>query len=189
MNRRRLWLPLFAVPLLGALWLTFQRMDEGERPVLDENAGLPRYTLHDATLMRYDADGLPSLQVTAATVTYFDNESGHAETLHADLLNDGRSGWRLQAPSADLPAHQRRIHLNGAVHGDGHWPDSGEALSLDTAEVWVDPDQRQFSTDAAVTVRSATRQADGTGLRGDWQTQRLQLLHDVVMTYDSTPHH
>ena len=56
MNWRKL-IPLLLVPALAGLFYTFQRMDN---TIVESPQGpveLPRYTLGDAELTRFDSDG------------------------------------------------------------------------------------------------------------------------------------
>ena len=184
---KRYVLALMAIPVLGALLYTFQRVDEGGAIVPVETVALPRYTVYDATLMRFDNDGAATLRGKATSVAYFDDESGHATNLQADTLADDEVTWHLTSPTATMPAHDRRILLEGPVVANGQWPDTGEDLTVDTTQVWVDTDAHQFDSRQPVKLQSASRNGTAVGLRVDWQDRRMQLLHNVKMTYAATP--
>jgi LPS export ABC transporter protein LptC len=176
--------PLLLVPALGGLFYTLQRMDDsgggsGAEPV----SQLPRYTLTTAELTRYDADGNANLFGTADSVEYFDDQSGRAHNLAVDLVASDDKTWHVTSPSATLPAHQRRFMLDGPVVATGHWPDSGEAVTVHTDRLWIEPELHQIQTDAPVHLQSPSRTGDAVGMRSDWSARRLQLLHNVNMTY------
>jgi LPS export ABC transporter protein LptC len=181
-------IPLLLVPALAALFYTFQRMDNSLVETPQPSSALPRYTLGGAELQRFDNEGAPYLRGQAETIEYFDDQSGQASALQVDLVDDGERSWHLTAPSASLPAHQRRFMLDGPVLANGEWPDNGEPLKLSTERLWVDPDRRQIDTDAPVQVRSVSRNGDAVGLRSDWAGQSMQLLHNVKMTYQAPSH-
>jgi LPS export ABC transporter protein LptC len=186
MNWRKL-VPLLLLPALGGLLYTFQRMDSSDLDLPEQPVSLPRYSLGGAELTRYDIYGNPALHGTAENIDYFDNQSGAARNLQMELLSPGGSAWRLAAPSAELPSYERRLRLNGPVQASGHWPDTGEELTLSTDHLWVDPDNRQFDTDAPLSLQSPGRSGSATGLRADWAGRNLQLQHDVKMNYEVPP--
>ncbi|MBV8063548.1 MAG: LPS export ABC transporter periplasmic protein LptC [Nevskia sp.] len=178
-------IPLLLLPAMAGLFYTFQRMDNSIVETPPAPAVLPRYTLSDAELTRFDADGEPSLRGQAEAIDYFDDQSGHAHQLQLELVAGDERTWHLSSPTATLPAHQRRFMLDGPVLGDGQWPDNGEALALHTDRLWIDPDRHEIDTDAAVTVKSVSRNGSATGLRSDWAGQAIQLQHNVKMTYQA----
>lgn len=180
---KRQWLLAAAVPVLGAVLFTLQRADQSESSVEVSAAALPKYVAHDATLTRFDTEGLATLHGTASSVEYFDDDSGQAHDLNVDLLSDGESQWQLSAPTGRLPPHDHRILLDGDVLAKGNWPDSGNPLTIATTQVWVDPETHQFDTRAAVRLNSEARYGTADGLRVNWDERHLQLLHNVKMTY------
>jgi LPS export ABC transporter protein LptC len=180
-------IPLLLVPALGGLFYTFQHMDNSNVETPEAPVSLPRYTLVNAELTRFDTDGSVSLYGQADTIDYFDDQSGRAQNLLVDLVADGDKTWHLTAPAASLPAHQRRFMLEGPVVANGQWPDSGEKLAVHTDHLWVDPDRHEIDTDAAVDLQSPLRTGNAVGLRSDWTEQTLQLLHNVKMNYEA-PH-
>jgi len=181
-------IPLLLLPALAGLFYTFQRMDNSIVETPEQPASLPRYTLSDAELTRYDAEGQLSLHGLADSIDYFDDQSGHAHNLQLDLVADDDRTWHLSSPTATLPPHQRRFMLDGPVLAQGQWPDNGEDLALRTDRLWVDPDRHEIDTDAAVEVQSKSRNGSATGLRSDWVGQSIQLLHNVTMTYQTPGH-
>ncbi len=183
MNVRPVLLPLLALPVLGALFYTFHRIDDNQSFTPQELAAPPRYTLTDADILRYDTDGTPTMRGQAHTVEYFDDDSGHATQVQVDLLADDEVTWHLTSATAMQPAHERRILLDSPVIATGTWPDNGEAVTITTAEVWIDPNSHTFQSDQAVAARSASRDADAIGMNAEWQEKRLRLLRDVKMTY------
>ncbi len=180
---KRQWVMVAAVPVLAAVLYTLQRADESESSVQVAAAALPRYVARDATLTRFDMDGAAALRGTASSVEYFDDDSGQATDLQADLLAEGDAQWHLSAPAGTMPAHERRIRLDGPVLAKGEWPDTGSPLTVDTTQVWIDPDAHQFETRETVHLNSEARFGTAVGMRVDWDERHLQLLHNVKMTY------
>ena len=177
------WTWLAAVPILAALIYSFERQEAGESLQTEEVAVLPRYTLTDADLVRYNSDGDMVLRGKASSIEYFDDDSRHAADLDADLLSDSEVRWHLTSPTATEPQKDRRILLEDKVVAKGQWPDSEEPLTATTSRVWVDPETRQFETSEPVAVDSEDRKGTAIGMRVDWQEHRLQLLRSVKMTY------
>jgi LPS export ABC transporter protein LptC len=186
MSLRKL-IPLLLVPALGGLFYTFHRLDNAGIEAPPPAADLPRYTVENAVLMRFDADGATQMQGHADSIDYFDDASGRAHGLQFDLLSGSETPWHLTAPAASLPAHQHRFLVEGPVVANGAWPDSGEQLELHTDRLWVDPDRHELQTDSPLDWTGPTRSGDAIGMRADWAGRRLQLLHDVRMHYEKPP--
>ncbi|MDB5976374.1 MAG: export transporter periplasmic protein LptC [Nevskia sp.] len=184
----RLIIPLLLLPGLAGLFYTFQRMDNSNIDTPEAPTTLPRYTVNGAELTRFDVDGGVSLYGQAEAIDYFDDQSGRAQNLQLDLLDDEEKTWHVTAPAANLPAHQRRFMLEGPVVANGHWPDNGEAVAIHTDRLWIDPDRHEVDTDAPVELHSPLRNGNAVGLRSDWAEQTLQLLHNVHMIYTTGPH-
>jgi LPS export ABC transporter protein LptC len=185
---KRQWvLWIAAVPILGAVLYTLQRADETETVTPVATVALPRYTVRDAQLTRFDTEGVATLHANSSSIEYFDDDSGQAHDLQADLLSDGDATWHLSAPTGTLPPHDHRILLGGPVLASGEWPDNGAPLSIDTTQVWVDPDSHLFETREPLTINGEARHGSAVGMRVNWDERRLQLLHNVKMTYVVAP--
>lgn len=179
-------LAVLVLAVVAGLFFTLQRVDDAVLTPAGPDLRLPRYTLNDALLTRYDADGTPALKATAATLEYYDDESAKGTTLNVDVLSGTRTPWNLTAPAAMLPAHQHAFRLEGGpVIAKGQWPDNREDVTITTTLVWVDPDQHEFHTDRALTFQSATRDGSATGLRSNWTNRNMTLLNDVKMHYEA----
>ena len=178
-------IPVLLVPALAALFYTFERMDNSMVETPSAPSTLPRYTLGTADLVRYDTDGEPYLHGQADSIEYFDDQSGRAHNIQVNLTSDEDHPWHVTSPSATLPPHQHRFMLDGPVLANGVWPDNAEPLSLRTDRLWIDPDRHLIETDAPVEVHSVSRNGNAVGLRSDWVTQSMQLLHNVKMTYQA----
>ena len=184
MSGKRVAIALLLAAALGGLLYTFQRMDSSSVAVRQGLATLPRYTVADAELTRYDTEGAVMLHGQAASVDYFEDQSGRAHDLQVDLISGGDRTWHLTSPAATLPPHQNRFMLEGPVLAGGQWPDSGEELLVRTQQLWVDPERREIDTDAPVELDSPHRSGNAVGLRSDWAQQSMQLLRNVKMSYE-----
>jgi LPS export ABC transporter protein LptC len=179
--------PLIIIALLLAfagLYRTLQSIDDVTITTAATDGKLPRYTLNDAVITRYDADGVASMRATAKTLEYFDDESAHGETLNVDVLSGVRTPWKITAPSGLLPAHGHAFMLEGDVLAAGNWPDNLEPVTVHTTQLWVDPDQHEIHTDRLATFKSVTRDGSAIGLRSNWIDRNMSLLNDVKMRYE-----
>lgn len=175
-----------AVVALGALLFSLNRIDD---IALTEDAPrerLPRYTLNEAELVRYDVDGRPALKARAERLDYFDDESAQATVLVVDVINGPKTPWHLEAPTGMLPQGSGELLLSGGVVANGQWPDTGEPLVVRTPTLAVDPDRHLLRTDAPIDAASATRNGTAVGLSADWVAQDLKLLNQVKMRHDPT---
>ncbi len=182
-SRYGLWLALLLAA--AGLLYTLQKIDDVALTAPPVDNKVPRYTMNDAVLTRYDDAGIPSMHATADRLEYFDDESAHAEMLKLDVLSGATTPWHLSAPSAMLPAHARTFLLEGAVVADGNWPDNAEPVTVRTTQLWVDPDTHQLRTERGITFESASRDGSATGLRANWIDRNMNLLNDVKMHYEA----
>jgi len=171
---------------LAGLYYTLQRIDDvAIAPTAPDNT-VPRYTLHDALMTRYDASGTPSLRATAKTLQYFDDESAKGDEMVVDVLSGPKTPWNIVSPKATLPAHSHTFLLEGGdVVAKGNWPDNNEPVTVVTTLLWVDPDTHEMHTDRGLTFQSATRDGSATGMRSNWTEQNMSLLNDVKMHYEA----
>ena len=180
---------LFALPVVFALGVVIVSWRGGapkpsQTPM--EVEAQPRYTVQDARWTRYDAQGQPSFEASAAHIDYFDDESARLETLEMRALGGAGSPWLLTAPSGYAPPHAQRMKLLGPVNATAHWP-KGETTKLATTELWVDEAKRELYTDAPVHVTGPGRDADSEGMRADWTGKTFEMHGDVRMRYTPPP--
>lgn len=175
-----------AIATVAGLLYALNRIDDVAVVADSTDDRLPRYTLSGAVLVRYDASGQPAMRATATSLEYFDDESAVASSLKLDVLSGTRTPWHIEAPTGRLPPGSKVLALSGNVQADGQWPDNGEAVTLRTPTLKVDPDLHLLSSDALVTAESRSRQGSGTGLAANWLKQDLHLLNNVKMRYEVT---
>jgi LPS export ABC transporter protein LptC len=181
--RIRPWLAWLSVPLIAGLWLLFgSRSLEPETVPTPDPATAPRYSLRGVQWTRLDADGQREFTADAESADYFDDESARYEQLKMNVPRIGDVPWRLTSPKGAAPAHEKRILMEGPVDVSGAWPD-GEALVLNTPQLWVDPVNHLLSTEAGVVFDSASRSGQAKGLKANWELQTVQLLGNVRMQY------
>ncbi len=183
MNRWRSLLLWVSVPLMLAAWLLFgsRGLDPAPPPAAEGDAA-PRYSLKGVNWTRLDAQGKPEFNAQADTADYFDDESARYQQLHLDVVQVGGTPWKMSSPSGAAPAHEKRISMDGPVDVAGAWPD-GEALTMQTPQLWVDPVNRQLNTEAGVKFNSVSRSGQARGMKADWTKQTVQLLGNVRMEY------
>lgn len=182
----RIAVTAIAVATLAGLLFTLGRIDDIALEPAASDDKLPRYTLTDAELIRFDGTGQPAMKATAATLEYFDDESALATTLVVDVLSGPRTPWHIDAPTGRLSPGSRALTLSGDVVASGQWPDNGEALVLRSPTMTVDPDAHVLRTDAAVLADSRSRKGTAVGMTANWEKQDLRLLDNVKMRYDAT---
>ena len=187
MNRLKSALIWLALPLMVAAWLLFGSPAlEPETPPEAEGDKVPRYSLKGVEWTRLNQQGQRDFTATAESADYYDDESARYEQLKVNVLGISKTPWNLSSPSGEAPPHERRISMHGPVNVEGAWPD-GEPVTLQMAQLWVDPDKRQLQTDEGVQFESASRNGKSKGLQADWEKQTVQLLGDVRMEYVPKP--
>ncbi len=173
------------VLLLGALlvgyvlWMNDARMAEVAGP--NANAEAARYHFEELSLRRTDAAGQPTLLLEIARADYFDSRRAVFSEISAQAANGESAPWKLTAPSAELPANERRMRLNAPVTGSGAFPD-GEPLSISAGAVWLDEASRKMRSDEPIRLTSASRDVRAKGFTAALDGSALQL-RSVEMRY------
>jgi len=175
---------VIAVAALAGLLYTLNRIDDVAVVSSEADNKLPRYTLTAAELTRYDADGEPALKATAANLEYFDDESAQATTLVVDVLSGPKTPWHITSPTGRMAPGSRMMTLSGNVIADGQWPDNGEAVTVRSPTMKIDPDAHLLSSEVEVNADSRTRKGTATGMIANWAQQDLRLLNNVKMRYE-----
>ncbi len=178
---------LFLVVMLAlslAMLKAVQNLDQGDAQKTQEDAGpRPRYALRDAEWTRLGTDGKAQFHITAATIDYYDNKSAVLGNMTMDGLGGDKGSWVLTSPAGEMPTDQERILLKKPVVITGKSDKGGEPIRMFTDQLWVDNKRKEFYTDLPLRLIQGAQQATATGMRADWVGQKLDLLHDVEVTY------
>jgi LPS export ABC transporter protein LptC len=161
------------------LWVNDARMAAVAGP--NATAESARYHFEGLSLRRTDARGQPTLLLEIARADYFDSRRAMFSGVSARAANGDVAPWKLSAPSADLPAGERRLRLNPPVSGSGAFPD-GEPLTLAAGAVWLDEASRTMRSDAPIRLTSASRDVRAKGFTAALNGSALQL-RSVEMRY------
>ncbi len=184
LNSILIWL---ALPLMVAAWLLFGSPDmEPDTAPPTDGEQVPRYSLKGVEWTRLNGQGQREFTATADGADYFDDESARYEQLEVTVVGISQTPWHLTSPKGAAPPHEKRISMQGPVDIDGAWPD-GEAVTMQMAQLWVDPVKRQLQTQEGVVFNSVSRSGRSKGLQADWEKQTVQLLGDVRMEYVPRP--
>ena len=127
---------------LAALLFSLNRIDDIALAPDGGGDRLPRYTLSEAELVRYDTDGQPALKARAATLEYYDRRIGNRDHAGRRCARGAEDALAPRSPDgAGSSQAGRELILDGAVIATGQWPDNGEALVLRTPTLTVDPER------------------------------------------------
>lgn len=172
-------LPLLVILLV---YLTLRGFGTRTSPVEQVKVERPRYVLKGAEWTRYDEQGQPEVRATALSIDYFDDKSARLNTLEMDRLGGGNGPWHLSAATGVMPANQERMQLGRPVTVTGDLQDLGP-VRIVSDTLWVDFERKEIHTGDSVLLSGEGRNARATGLRADWNGERVQLLQDVHVDY------
>ncbi|MDP3859327.1 MAG: LPS export ABC transporter periplasmic protein LptC [Stagnimonas sp.] len=178
--KSRYWLGIPA--LILAVWLGLGDFHGDVDPAAEAAAAFaPRYRIETLRLMRTDAEGVPALELRAASADYYDDGSAQLKMVAARGLSGSAAPWQLTAPQGLVPVGQRRLKLLSPVAGTGQWPD-GERFQVEAQDVWVDDAAKQFESALPIRISSETRSANARGFKAPFDGHTLQL-NSVEMRY------
>jgi LPS export ABC transporter protein LptC len=180
----RLLVLVVILALSVAVLKAVQNFDQSGTQQTQEEAGpRPRYALRDAEWTRLGPDGNAQFHITAATIDYYDNKSAILSNMTMDGLGGNKGAWLLTSPAGEVPAQQERILLKKPVVITGKSSDGRDPIKMFTDQLWVDNKLKEIYTDLPLRFVQGAQQATATGMRADWVGQKLNLLHDVEVTY------
>lgn len=182
-RNRFLWLALLVLAGLTS-WFLIARPGgappaaRSERPA----AGLPDYSLGDATVTRYAQNGRRRYVLHSARITHRHNtDISRLTQVALNYFPPADPYWRLTAHRGRLLHNGDRIVLIDRVHA---WqPGVAKPVHLETSRLTLRLDKRLISSNARVTIRHGARVIRGTGLRADLNRDRIKLLSEVTSRF------
>jgi len=167
-----------------AMLMAVRNFDQGStQQVQEDNDPRPRYALRDAEWTRLGSDGNAQFHITASTIDYYDNKSAILGNMTMDGLGGDKGAWTLTSPAGEMPSQQERILLKKPVVITGRSNKGGDPVKMFTDQLWVDNQRKEIYTELPLRLTQGNQQATATGMRADWTGQKLDLLHDVKVTY------
>lgn len=167
-----------------AMLKAVQSFDQAGTQQTQEDSGpRPRYALRDAEWTRLGPDGNAQFHITASTIDYYEDKSAILGNMTMDGLGGDKGAWLLTSPAGEMPAGQERILLKKPVVITGQSNKGGAPIKMFTDQLWVDNKRKEIYTDLPLRLTQGEQQATATGMRADWVGQKLDLLHDVKVTY------
>lgn len=181
----RLLTLIVVLALSVALLMSVRSFDRSniETAAQDDNGPRPRYALRDAEWTRLGADGKTQFHITATTIDYYENKSAIIGNMTMDGLGGNKGSWTLTSPAGEMPSNQERILLKKPVVVTGLPNRGGEPIKLFTDQMWVDSKRKEIYTESPLRMTQGEQQATATGMNADWAGEKLNLLHDVKVTY------
>lgn len=140
------------------------------------------YYMDDATVYQLDEQGRLAYRLTSARSLHFPDDSARFTDIHVHYLAGTDTYWNLAANKGRIPAGQRDIYLYNGVKGK-HPNGTGDLIRINTDHAWVRPDTDRVDSDAAVKAVQPGQVLEGRGLRINLKTNKLNILHDVHVTY------
>jgi len=181
---RRLLFLVVALALSVAVLMSVRSFDQSSGTSATQDDGpRPRYALRDAEWTRLGPDGKAQFHITATTIDYYDNESAIMSNMTMDGLGGDKGAWTLTSPAGEMPAEQERILLKNPVVVTGQPNNGREPIKLITDQMWVDNKRKEIYTDSPIRMTQGSQEATANGMQADWLGQKLELMHDVKVTY------
>lgn len=140
------------------------------------------YYLEDATVYQFGDNGALTYRAHAAETLHFANDSARLSDIDVHYVKGTKTYWDLHADKGRIPAGQRDIYLYDGVTGQ-HPRDNGQLVHFTTPHAWVRTERNLVETEAAVKTTQPGQTVSGNGMRIDLDTNTLNLLHDVHVTY------
>lgn len=180
------WRGILTIVLLVAAaitgWSAWQQREKTVKPAAA--SARPSYQLHDFEIIALDAEGKESFVLRAPQLTQDPNDKTMTISTPLFLLPDKQGQhWNVRSKTAWVSADNKEVRLRDQVTADS--PVGAERLTtLRTEQLNVFPDTNQATSSVLVTVATPGSTMQGTGMRADMKTKRVQLLSKVSSTYD-----
>ncbi|AWN16499.1 LPS export ABC transporter periplasmic protein LptC [Salinisphaera sp. LB1] len=140
------------------------------------------YYMQGATVYQLSPQGALAYRMTVAQTLHFSDDSARLSDIHVHYVKDTKTYWNLHADKGHVPAGQHDIYLYDGViihHPRGN----GNVVKVTTTHAWVRPRINRVESDAHVTAIEPGRKVTGDGMRINLDTNKLNLLKNVHVTY------
>ncbi|WP_165971079.1 LPS export ABC transporter periplasmic protein LptC [Luteimonas terrae] len=174
-------LVLTVVLLAGALLSGWSAWRQKDSIVADGPAdGRTDYLLRDFDIVALDSDGHEAFSLQAPEL----QQTPGARTLELvtplfhvpEKEGDGR--WEIRSQTGWVSENNEEVRLRGAVTADSP-PGSARPMRMRTDSLNVFPQRNQATSDAVVDVEQPGSTMQGTGMRADLDSGRIELLSKV----------
>ncbi len=144
----------------------------------------PDYYVDQFTAISMNNDGRPHSRLSATKLVHYAHDD-HADLTQPRMLfyPDRGTPWSVIAERARTEEGDRVVNLLGKVHITRAASGANRPLSVDTRDLTVYPDSSYATTNKHAVIRSLSYELSGTGLRGWFEQERLQLLSNVQGIY------
>lgn len=190
----RLWLRDRRVPAaivvlaLGAGLAQLLLWWMGPPPKANDFVGPPRagYTLINAKLVEYDAEGKPGFYLQAPRVERREGDESlylNAPRFQLPSRQPGAPDWRGDALYGWVNQPGTLLKLQGPVNMHRPAFDTTPATDMHTADVTAWPKENRMETAAPAQIVQGLSTISGVGMRADLAHRHLELLDDVHSTF------
>jgi lipopolysaccharide export system protein LptC len=178
---------LTLVLLVAALvtgWAAWRQRAPG--PVVAAADARPDFVLHDFEIVALDKQGKEAFVLRAPELAR--NPDDRTLSIATPLFlipNKEGARWHLRSKTGWVAADNSEIRLRGKVVATSP-PGDSRPSTMKTEQLNVFPDTDKASSPVLVTVTNPASTMQGTGMRADLATNRIQLLSKVRMSYEPT---
>lgn len=165
-------------------WLLITSHPKAPKPASHPSASqAPDYTVSDAEVTRFDAQGAPQYMLDAAAIAHQQVSGTSTLTrIRLDYYDTAGATWRLTAQQGRLAADGEELMLAGNVHA--RQLVQNDPLQFAAPEVEVGLENRTVKSSARVQLWQASYRLEGTGLEADLRSGIVKLLSDVTGRYE-----
>lgn len=181
MDRLTVIAGVVAAAVVGAAVFYQNRVDSDDeaRLTTPDNSD---YYMDDATVYQLNKQGQLAYRLKAARSLHFPNDSARFNDIHVHYLTGTDTYWNLAAAKGRIPPGQRDLYLYDGVTGQ-HPSDRRGMIHIKTDHAWVRPDSDRVESDAKVKAVQPGQVLEGTGMRINLKTNKLDILNDAHVTY------
>jgi lipopolysaccharide export system protein LptC len=181
----RTFLVLIAAGGLAALgWWLQAHIRPPERAPTRATAAAPDYYIDDFTATTMDAAGLPRQRLTAATLLHYASD-GHADLTRPRMTFFRSEGapWDARSETGWVSGDNETVKMLGAVHISRAASAVNRAVTVDTRNLLVKPNDDYAETPERAIIRSEGSTLQGIGMRARFNLGQLDLLSQVHGEY------
>jgi lipopolysaccharide export system protein LptC len=146
----------------------------------------PDYVLHDFELIALDKQGKEAFTMRAPELTRSPDDKTLSIATPLFLIPDAEGErWELRSKTGWVAADNSEVRLRGDVEATSPPTDTRPTV-MKTEQLNIVPDKDEARSPVLVTVTNPASTMQGTGMRADLATNRIQLLSKVTMSYEPT---
>ncbi|MBH96866.1 MAG: LPS export ABC transporter periplasmic protein LptC [Rhodospirillaceae bacterium] len=180
------WGPLCILLVLvtTSAWI-LKELDDDQALAKTEVSHIPDFFMEHFSAVTMDENGKPMRRIAADYLVHFaDTQTKELEKPYLIVYHPSRPPWHVKSDRGWVSKDDDEMLLLGQVEIWREGKSGQRVLEILTRDLRVLPEAQYGETSEQVVIRTKNSESKGVGMRAYLEERRLELLSEVVTTYE-----